>query len=144
MRTVTRRCRKRLGRRGTALVIMGLAEICFGLGYALQPSPDPAGLDVLTRWTDIQHWSGVWLLGGFVTFACAWLRVGRDGLGFFAAVVPPLLWGAAFLWSAITGEYPRGLAVAAWYGIGHVGIILWAATVPEYSIPKSALRKEPR
>jgi hypothetical protein len=82
----------------------------------------------------------VWIICGAITFACAWLRVGRDGLGFVAALVPPFVWGAAYLWGGITGEYLRGLAVAAWYGIGHVGLIMWLATVPEYSVPHPARR----
>jgi len=141
MRAAVRRLSARLGRRGTALVILGLAKICFGLGYALQPEPRPAGLGLLTRVADIRCWSWVWIVCGAITFACAWLRVGRDWLGFFAALVPPFVWGFAFLWGAATGEYPRGLAVAAWYAIGHVILIMWIATVPEHSVPHTAPRR---
>ncbi|MEV8046369.1 hypothetical protein AB0P02_21350 [Streptomyces griseoluteus] len=139
-----RRLRKRLGRRGTALVILGISKMCFGLGYALQPEPHPLGLGLLTRWADIRCWSSVWIVCGAITFACAWLRVGRDGLGFVAALVPPFVWGAAFLWGALTGEYLRGLAVAAWFGIGHVLLIMWIATVPEHSVPHTAPRRRRR
>ncbi|MFI1678851.1 hypothetical protein [Streptomyces sp. NPDC020607] len=139
-----RRLRVQLGRRGIALVILGSAKVCFGLGYALQPGPDPVGLGLLTRVGDIRCWSYVWIICGTVTFACAWLRVGRDGLGFFAALIPPFVWGAAFLWGSLTGEYPRGLAIAAWYGIGHVGLILFLATLPEHSVPHPARRERGR
>ncbi|MEU7648790.1 hypothetical protein [Streptomyces huasconensis] len=64
----------RLGRRGIALVL-GTGKVCFGLGYALQPDPDP-----------------------------------------------------------------RGLAVFGWYATSHVGMILWAAAVPEHSVPHPDLR----
>lgn len=144
MRAAVRRLGKRLGRRGTALAILGTAKVCFGLGYALQPEPHPTGLGLLTRWADIRCWSTVWIVCGTVTFACAWLRVGRDGAGFFAALVPPFVWGSAYLWGALTGEYSRGLAIAAWYGLGHVALILWIATVPEYSVPHTAPRKARR
>jgi hypothetical protein len=138
------RIRKKLGRRGIALTLLGLAKISFGLGYALQPDPNPAGLGLLTRHADIRCWSTVWIICGAITFACAWLRVGRDGLGFIAAIVPPFVWGSAFLWGAVTGEYPRGLAIAAWYAIGHVALIMWMATVPEYFVPRPAPRKARR
>lgn len=141
MRAAVRRLGARLGRRGTALAILGTAKVCFGLGYALQPDPHPVGLGLLTRWADIRCWSAVWIVCGTVTFACAWLRVGRDGAGFFAALVPPFVWGSAYLWGALTGEYSRGLAIAAWYGLGHVLLILWIATVPEHSVPHTAPRK---
>lgn len=136
MSTAIRRLHKKLGRRGTALVLLGLAKIAFGLGYALEPGPNPVGLAFLTRWADIRCWSAVWIVCGTVTFGCAWLRVGRDWLGFVSALIPPFVWGSAFLWSAMSGDYPRGFAVAAWYAFGHVGMILWAASVPEYALPR--------
>ncbi|QUI32424.1 hypothetical protein H9W91_17320 [Streptomyces alfalfae] len=144
MRPAAWRLRKRLGRRGTALAILGPAKICFGLGYALQPGPNPVGLGLLTRFADIRCWSSVWILCGLVTFTCAWLRIGRDGLGFFAALIPPFVWGSAYLWGGLTGEYPRGLAIAAWYGLGHVLLILFLATLPEHSIPHPARRERGR
>lgn len=140
MCAAVRRLRVRLGRRGIALLLLGSAKICFGLGYALQPGPSPVGLGLLTQWADIRCWSAVWIICGAITFGCAWLRIGRDVLGFLAAIVPPFVWGSAFLWGAVTGEYPRGLAIAAWYGIGHVGLIMWLATVPEYSVPHPGRR----
>jgi len=144
MRAAVRRLGARLGRRGTALVILGTAKVCFGLGFALQPEPRPAGLDLLTQFADIRCWSWVWIICGTVTFACGWLRVGRDGAGFVAALVPPFVWGAAYLWGGITGEYLRGLALAAWFGVGHVLLIMWIATVPEHSVPHTAPRKARR
>lgn len=144
MPTAIRRLLKKLGRRGTALVLLGLAQVAFGLGYALQPGPNPLGLGLLTRFADIRCWSAVWIACGIVTFGCAWLRIGRDWLGFFAAIVPPLVWGFAFLWGAVSGEYPRGFAIAAWYAVGHIGIIMWAASVPEFSVPRKEDMEEQR
>ncbi|AZM54177.1 hypothetical protein DMA15_17690 [Streptomyces sp. WAC 01529] len=144
MRAAARRLRARLGRRGIALVLLGLAKICYGLGFALQPDPNPVGLGLLTRWADLRCWSSVWIVCGAITFGFAWLRVGRDGLGFMAAVVPPIVWGGAYLWGAVLGDYPRGLAIAAWYAIGHVGLILWASGVPEHSVPHPQLRERGR
>jgi hypothetical protein len=141
MRTAARRLHKKLGRRGTALAILGMSKICFGLGYALQPEPSPVGLRLLTQYAPIECWSWVWIGCGVVAFTCAWLRVGRDWLGFYAALIPPLLWGFNYAWAAVFEDYPRGFAIAAWYAIGHVGFILWAASVPEYSLPHSYPRK---
>jgi len=145
MTSAIRRLRKRLGRRGTVLVLLGLAKICFGLGYALDSGgPTPVGLGLLARHGGTQCWSSVWIICGSVTFGCAWLRIGRDWLGFFSALIPPLVWGGANLWSAVSGDFPRGFAVAAWYALGHVGLILWAASVPEYSLPHQVPEKERR
>lgn len=142
MTSAIRCARKRLGRRGSALVILGMAKVAFGIGYAAEPGSSPLGLGVLARNGGIQAWSLVWIICGSITFACAWLRIGRDWLGFFTALIPPFVWGYVYLFSAISGDYPRGYAVAVWYAIGHVCFILWAATVPEYSLPHLKAKKE--
>lgn len=144
MCAAARRLRARLGRRGTALVLLGTGKVCFGLGYALQPDPDPRGLRLLTGITDLRCWSAVWIICGTITFASAFLRIGRDRWGFIAGLVPPFVWGCAYLWGAATGDYPRGLAVFGWYATSHVGMILWAATVPEHSVPHPELRERGR
>jgi len=144
MPTAIRRLHKRLGRRGTALLLLGSGKVCFGLGYAFDQGPSSAGLGLLARHGGVQSWSTIWIVCGVITFWCAWLRIGRDWLGFYTALIPPLVWGGAFLWSAVSGDYPRGVSLAAWYAISHVGIILWAASVPEYSLPQQIPEEERR
>lgn len=129
-----RRLRKQLGRRGTYLLIIGLGKICWGASFIVDP-PGTQGLQLLTRWCSIQHWAWLWILAGLITTASAFLKVGRDGWGFVAALVPPAVWAIAYLSAVIGGEYSRGAWVAAWYLTSHVGVILWASTVPEYDVP---------
>lgn len=143
MRAAVRRLGKRLGRRGAALVLFGTGKMCFGLGYILTQGPNPPGLEALTRYGSIRCWAGVWVLCGAITFGSAWLRIGRDRWGFIAALVPPFLWGGAFLWGAFNGDYPRGLAIFGWYATSHIGIILWASSVPEYEVPHLATGERP-
>ena len=73
---------------------------------------------------------------GLITFASAFLPIGRDKLGFGAALIPPTVWAIAYTAAVVSGQYSRGLWVAIWYLTSHVGVILWAATVPEYSVPR--------
>lgn len=138
---LARRIRKRLGRRGTALVLLGSGKIFYGLGFILTPGPDPRGLGLLTQWASIQCWASLWVACGTVTLASAFLRIGQDGLGFKSALIPPFIWGMAFLWGAVTGEFTRGFTTFAWYMTGHIGMILWASSVPEYSLPHTAPQK---
>ncbi|MDH6226196.1 hypothetical protein [Streptomyces sp. MJP52] len=138
-----RRLSKQLGRRGVALMLLGTGKILFGLGYVLHPEPDPRGLGLLTRTADLRVWAWLWILCGAITASCAWLRIGRDRWGFIAAQLPPLIWGGAYLWGAVIGDYPRGLALAGWFATSHVGMILWAASVPEYEVPHPRRRKDP-
>lgn len=143
MRAAARRLRKRLGRRGAALVLLGTGKICYGLGYLLTPDPDPRGLELLTRYGDIRYWAMLWVICGTVTFGSAWLHIGRDRFGFIAALIPPFVWGLAFLWASVSGDFPRGLAIFGWYATSHIGIILWAASVPEYELPHLAHQEYP-
>ncbi|MDX3717047.1 hypothetical protein [Streptomyces caniscabiei] len=98
--------------------------------------PPPAqGLELLTRLCDIRHWSWLWIACGLITSVSAFLRVGRDWAGFVAALIPPIVWATAYTAAVVSGDYSRGAYVAVWYLTSHVGVIMWAATVPEYSVP---------
>jgi hypothetical protein len=136
-----RRLRKRLGRRGIALLLLGTGKVCYGLGFILSSGPNPPGLETLTHWADIEWWASIWVVCGIVTFASAWLRIGRDRWGFISALAPPFVWGGAYLWGAVTGEFVRGAATFGWYATSHIGLILWASAVPEYSVPHPARRE---
>lgn len=135
MRRAAARIRYRLGRRGAILAILGAGKVSYGVGYIAVPPSSTRGLELLTSAAPLHCWAWVWIAAGAVTFAAAWLPVGRDAIGFTAALVPPSLWAAAYLWSTVTGEYERGGWLAGWYLTSHVGVILWASTVPEYSVP---------
>ncbi|MFP8960045.1 hypothetical protein ACLIYP_05650 [Streptomyces nanhaiensis] len=106
----------------------------YGVGFFSIPPP-PYGLDLLLYFCELRHWAWLWIAAGAVTFASAFLRVGRDKWGFVAALVPPIVWGIAYLTAAVTGTYPRGGSVAAWYAIGHVMLIVWISRVPEFEEP---------
>jgi hypothetical protein len=140
MLSAVRRLGKLLGRRGTALALLGIGKVSYGL--AVQATgPVPRGLVLLQEAGGIRLWSLTWVVCGALTFACAWLRIGRDLLGFIAALTPPLIWGIAYLSSALFYGYTRGLAVFLWFATSHVGVILWISTIPEHSLPYSLWRR---
>ncbi|MFE6355847.1 hypothetical protein ACFVOO_23700 [Streptomyces rochei] len=129
-----RRLSKALGRRGVFLLILGTGKTCWGISFLVTP-PDDDGLELLTSLCSLRHWSWLWIVCGLATLTSAFLKVGRDKLGFLAALVPPIVWATAYTVAVITGDYSRGGFVAVWYLTSHVGVIMWAATVPEYSVP---------
>lgn len=135
MRAVVARvlCRH-LGRRGVPLLILGIGKICWGASFIVTPSSG-VGLGLLTRYAPLHCWAWVWILAGIVTATSAFVPIGRDGAGFAAAIIPPLLWALAYGVGAATGEYTRGLWICIWYMTSHVGVILWASAVPEHSVP---------
>jgi hypothetical protein len=137
-----RRLTRALGRRGVALLILGAGKVCFGIGVFAAPQPDPRGLSLLTDYAPLHCWAWVWVLCGAITFASAFLRIGRDRWGFVAALLPPALWGVAYAVGAANGEYVRGWYVFGWYATSHVGLIVWAAAVPEHSVPHPRRREK--
>ncbi|MGY4903327.1 hypothetical protein [Streptomyces sp. 900116325] len=124
-----------LGRRGQILLILGVGKVCWGIGFIVTPQQDPAGLQLLTDRCSLAAWAWLWIASGAITAGSAFLRIGRDWFGFLAAILPPSVWALAYLSAVLTGEYERGGFVAVWYLTSHVGVIMWAATVPEYSVP---------
>ncbi|MFJ8804184.1 hypothetical protein [Streptomyces sp. NPDC102487] len=126
--------RRLLGRRGTFLLIIGGGETCYGLSFLVDP-PTAQGLGLLTHWCSLRHWSWLWILCGLITATSALLRVGRDWAGYLAALAPPTVWATAYTAAVVLGQFSRGAYVALWYLTSHVGVILWAATVPEHSVP---------
>jgi hypothetical protein len=134
MCAAVRRLRQRLGRRGIFLLIIGTGKTCWGISFLVDP-PDDHGLQLLTDVCSLRHWAWLWIIAGLVTGTSAFLRIGRDRYGFVAALIPPTVWAVAYTAAVVTGTYSRGAYVAVWYLTSHVGVILWAATVPEYSVP---------
>jgi hypothetical protein len=131
----------KLGRRGVFLLILGTGKTCWGVSFLVDP-PSQHGLQLLTALCSLRHWAWLWILAGLVTLGSAFLRIGRDRWGFVAALVPPTVWAVAYLAAAVSGDYSRGGFTAVWYLTSHVGVILWAATVPEYSVPPPPRRPQ--
>ncbi|MER7214003.1 MULTISPECIES: hypothetical protein [Streptomyces] len=113
---------------------MGVGKTAWGAGFLIDP-PAPEGLRLLTHWASLHHWAWLWITCGIITTTSAFLRVGRDWAGFVAALIPPTVWAIAYTAAVASGTYSRGIYVAIWYLTSHVGVIVWASTVPEHSVP---------
>lgn len=131
-----RRIRRQLGRRGHFFLILGIGK-CWGISFLVDP-PRADGLRLLTQVCSLRHWAWLWIVAGLITTASAFMRVGRDRWGFVAALVPLSVWAIAYLAAVMSGEFSRCAYVAIWYLTSHVGVIMWAATVPEHSVPPAA------
>jgi hypothetical protein len=129
-----RRLQQHLGRRGIFLLILGIGKTSWGISFLVDP-PDDHGLALLTSLCSLRHWAWLWIACGLITGVSAFLRIGRDWAGFLAALIPPSVWALAYGAAVISGTYSRGAYVAIWYLTSHVGVIMWASTVPEYSVP---------
>lgn len=134
MCAAVRRLRQRLGLRGVFLLLIGTGETCLGVSFIVDP-PNPQGLELLTNMCSLHNWAWLWITAGIVTTVAAFLQIGRDVIGLLAALAPPTVWATAYAYGAVDGTYSRGAYIAVWYLTSHVGVIMWAATVPEYSVP---------
>lgn len=136
-----RRLRKRVGRRGKFLGIVGVGQICWGAGMMVDP-PSTTGLQLLAAVAPLHYWAWVWVIAGVAAATSALLPLGRDTIGFAAALIPPAAWAITYAVAAINGDFSRGGFVAVWYLTSHVGVTLWAAAIPEYSVPKMPRPRE--
>lgn len=132
--------RRRLGRRGVPLVLLGAGKVGWGVGFVASPSPDPRALAGVTAVMPLSGWALVWVGAGTVAIVSAFLPEGRDRWGFVAAVIPPGAWALGHLYTAVTDGYLRALFIGLWYLLSHALLILWAAGVAEYSLPRSKCR----
>jgi hypothetical protein len=130
MRRAVRRLRKRLGRRGAALLILGIGKVVWGIGLITDP-PSARGLEMLTAIGPLACWSLLWIVPGIITGVSGFLPTGRDRWGFVAALVPPTFWCTAYAVSFLTGVYSRGIFPFIFYLTHHVGMIVWASRVRE-------------
>lgn len=129
--------RQILGRRGAFLLLAGAGKMCLGAGL-IAATPADLGIGLAADVAPLAGWAWLWIAAGAVTAGSAFLRVGRDGLGFVAALVPPSVWAVAYTVAAVRGEYDRGGWIAGWFLASHIGVILWASAVPEHSLPSAS------
>ncbi|MFD5419510.1 hypothetical protein ACFWJT_15975 [Streptomyces sp. NPDC127069] len=106
----------------------------------LADPPTAVGLRLLTTVAPLHCWAWIWVFAGVAAAASAFVTVGRDFVGFAAALIPPAMWAISYAVAAVSGDYSRGGFVAVWY-LTSVGVTLWAAALPEYSVPKVLPRR---
>lgn len=111
----TRRSRVGLyfGRRGSILLLFGLAFIMIGFGFAtIQMDrfsrPGPGGP---LEFMDDTPWPGIfWIICGVVAVTNGLIRrriKNEDAPGYAALVMPPALWTVAYIWSSVSWVYTR-------------------------------------
>lgn len=133
-----RKCRSR---RAPPLLLLGIGQVCWGVGFVAAPHISTRGLEGLMRVMPLTAWAYVWILSGLVTLAALWLPVGPDRWGFTFAVALPLVWGGGYGWEWICGDYGRGGFLFVWYLTAHAGMAAWAANVPEWELPRYDFQK---
>lgn len=109
MLTRLRRLVERIGRRGAALILMGIVQISLGLSFVAPSTPkDRFDYLPLASHIPIQLWGALWVASGLATAVASLWRTGKDGWGFQAGYALWLLWGIDVLLSTMMGMYPLG------------------------------------
>lgn len=115
--------RRRLGRRGTFLLLFSGIYVAAGVGTLVADANRFDLLPVIGPALDTPWWGLMWLAAAVVAAVVALARPRRgDGAGFVALLVPPGLWSLFYLasltaWLVSGGELGRLTAItgaAAW------------------------------
>lgn len=91
-------------RRGTVLLLVGLAWVSYGFGVLTDPYPEARFghvITFLTPFLDSPYTALVWLLCGLVGIAAGFSLL-PETTGFSSVVVPPVVWAVLYLWSWVT------------------------------------------
>lgn len=138
MPAAARRLRKRLGRRGSILVLKGTIAILYGYGQLIQPVPDRRGLRLLLHAMPLHAWAITWIAAGVIALGCSLAGEGRDWPGFTAVWLISVPWALSYLvsWWPL-GDNSRGWITATIFGA--FGLV--CLTVVGWPEPSRAVRK---
>ncbi|MFD6421696.1 hypothetical protein [Streptomyces sp. NPDC060198] len=134
---LARRAWARLGGRGPALLISGIAWISYGASLTVQPRYGTVrGIQVLLGLAPMPVWGWAWIVAGVVALAYALARPGRDLPGIAAAMAPPLLWALAYALGGASGTSATAWgAVAPWASHAALIAIVAYKTRPRLIVP---------
>ncbi|MGW6739736.1 hypothetical protein ACWGDX_03135 [Streptomyces sp. NPDC055025] len=137
MRAAPARMWMRLGWRGLALLISGIAWVSYGASLTVQPRYGTVrGISVLLDLMPMQAWGWGWIGCGLVCLAYSVVPAGRDGVGLAAAMAPALLWSVAYAMGGALGASPTAWgAVAPWGSHAILIAIIARVTRPRRLIP---------
>lgn len=138
-----RRLTGHLGVHGFGLVLIAVIWALLALGILTAPTVAPdEGRQLFHQYIPPTYAATLWLTTALGTLASAIDRDGprRDGLALAAAVMPPTLWMASYVWSWIASLVPgapagspRGWLSAAIYAC-LVGLVWLVAAIPDERI----------
>ncbi|MEU6294997.1 hypothetical protein [Streptomyces erythrochromogenes] len=123
---------RRLGYRGAALLIAGVAWINYGSGQLSDPRFGTArGVTALISIAPLSVWAWVWICTGIASCAASVLRSGQDWWGWLCAAAMPAIWAVAYTGARLLGDFPQG-----WYSG-----ITWAAFPALLAVVAAATRR---
>lgn len=132
--------RRRVGRRGAALLFFALLDLVYAYSLAF-PSHSARGSEALrfvSTVIPLWAWAGIWGLVGVTCLVYAFAA--HDRIGFAAAMALKTLWGTVFLlgW-ALTGLERGYVSAAVWLTFAAwIGVI---ATWPDFGKEPGWIRR---
>lgn len=114
MTTWVRRLRRRISRRGYALLFFALLGVVFGLSLTAGDLPATSVTNFYVHLMPLAAWGWLWFITGAVCLVYAFIR--RDRVAFGLVMGVTTLWGLMALGATFYG-YPRGwVSSAIWLG----------------------------
>ncbi|MFG1942205.1 hypothetical protein [Nonomuraea sp. NPDC048826] len=130
LRRQARRLARRVGRRGTSLLFVGLVSAVIAWSLVSPPRlgrPNLAHAQ-LAAIAPLRVWAVLWAITAGICLVQAFFR--SDRVAFAAATALTLAWGLIYLAGALTGVNPAGwIGGAVWLGFG--GWLTLISTWPE-------------
>lgn len=126
MRRGLRGLKRRVGRRGAILLLIGGLVTLYGAGQLARPLPDQRGIRLLLLVMDLDCWSWTWIAAGVIAVGCAFIKEGRDWPGFTALWLATMPWAASYLvsWWPLA-ENPRGwISAVIFAAFGAVPLVI--------------------
>lgn len=123
---------RRVGRRGTFLLLIGAVWILNGLSVVFDPPPlgDRNQQLIIQHFAPLSYWGWTFVVGGILSVIYAF-RKRRDYPGFVGAIVPCVFWGSVEVTSFLLGTYDRGLiASAVWVLVTFVILLVASWSEP--------------
>jgi hypothetical protein len=129
MRQAVASVRRRIGRRGSALLFLGLVDFvyCYRLLFPRQSDRESPWLTFLADFAPLWVWAGMWGTVGLLCVLRSFRR--RDSAAFSAAIGIKILWTGLAIASGLAGVDQWYINAVIWGGFAaFVGIV---ATWPE-------------
>lgn len=124
--------RRRVGRRGAALLFFAFLDIvyCHGLIFPPRGLADQPSFKFLASVMPLWAWGALWGLAGVACLVFAFRRY--DMIGFAAAMAIKVLWGLVFLLGAFMAGLERGLVSATiWLALAALVALLGSWPEPD-------------
>lgn len=135
IRRRTRALVRRIGHRGAALLFFALLDAVYAFSLFNPPATARVSgqMAFMEAIAPLSVWGAMWAVAGAVCLVCAFRS--DDRWGYAAAMLVKVLWGALYVYGAVSGVERAYLGAVIWFCLaGWIAIISSWPTPPDMAI----------